>query len=191
MKPSFVRTRLLVFSLVTIILSSFSFTWFFIEWNFAYFSFILLCLVSMMRLKKIQLAFGLIVSFVIANWLLIIHRAAYIEPVWLIWPPLWLVSSITILSLVIFFRHFHTRIYSLIGGVFQGIILTSMMNLIDPSLSVERYSGIESLFVLDVLSLSICSVICWTKAETVAKSLKENYIHSSYRSVQQNTKMNA
>jgi len=173
------RTNLLIFLLSTVILSSWSKTYFFVEWNLALFPFLCLCLLIMMKLERNQLIFGFIISFIVANWVWAIHRVIYVEPVWLIISPLWMITVVIFPLVFIFLRHAYTRMFSLLIGIFQGIVLTSIMITVELG-GVSTLHEVNSMFLLDVFSLSLFVVASWSELEKVKAKVKKNLIARKY-----------
>lgn len=190
MDHSLKRTYLLIFLFSTLILSSWSKTYYFIEWNFALLLYFCLCLVIMLKLNKNQLLVGFVISFIVANWVWAIHRIIYVEPVWLIISPLWMISVVIFPLVFIVLRNIYTRMFSILMGIFQGIILTSIMITVELGAS-STFQEVNSMFLLDILSLSVFVVTSWSILEKLKERIKEKIIARKYPLHGNNTKVNA
>ncbi|WP_416149697.1 hypothetical protein ACM26V_01485 [Salipaludibacillus sp. HK11] len=184
------RTFTLVFSLSTIILSLWSYTFFSIEWNLAFVPFLFLCIDSMTKLNRNQLIVGFIISIFIAYWFWLIHNAIYLEPVWLLLSPISMILGVSIPLLIIIIRNLYTRIFSLIIGFFQGITLTSLLVTVELGMTAEALHNISGMFLLDVISLALIIILFWSRLEMFAQKIKEKIIATNQPISKKQTNMN-
>lgn len=189
MGASSYRTQLLIFTFATIIFSSVKQTFYFIEWNLAWVCFILLCLFTMRNLTNKELVKGYFVSIIIANCFFMIHRAAYLEPVWLLYSPQWMIVGASMPLLLIFLQGIYSRMYSLILGMFQGMGLSKLT--LAFSSGMETVGETNSMFILDVISLLAGLTLVWSFLEYISLKLTELTVKTRGGPVTLKSKMNA
>ncbi|WP_280768242.1 YphA family membrane protein [Salipaludibacillus daqingensis] len=188
-EPSKVKMTLLSFSLTSIILSSWSVTFAYIDWNLALVPCLIFCIIIMMKLEKNQLFLGFFISFFIANWIWMIHRVIYLEPVWLLMSPLWMIVIVVLPMLFISLRNVYTRMYSLLLGTFQGIVLTSLMMTVELG-TAYTFHKVDSMLLLDIVSLSLFVIASWSVLEKVKVKITENIILNNQYISRKKTKIN-
>lgn len=185
------RSQLLTFSLLTVILSSFHKTFVVIEYNTAWLSFLFICIISMTKLTKSELIKGYAVSFIIGQLFFAVYSAAYIEAVWLLFDARLMIVAGSLPLLIVFLRNVYTRVFSLIAGMFQGVIMTKGMYLLASEESSRTLFHINGLFVLDVLSLVFMTVMLWAMLEYGAMRLKNAILPAKMYPAAQKRRMNA
>lgn len=163
---------------VTIILSTMSSGNHLFEWNFAYLPFLVVCLGRMKQLTGYQITYGYVLSIIIAIWFVTIHRVTFLEPVWLYIQPEWMIIGVSVILIIIFARGIQLRLFSLLIGVFQGLILSKISTHLNVGTESWHLYGFTSMTVLEILAISLLCLAVWTWLENQAVSLKETVILS-------------
>ncbi|MCR6110639.1 hypothetical protein HXA35_09885 [Bacillus sp. A301a_S52] len=165
------RAQLLLVCFITIMCSAVTYSSLVIEWNLAWGTFLLVGLYTMRNLSLAGKLKGYVISLFIAHLFFSIHKAVYFEPVWLILSPQWSIIVLSLVVLIIFLNEVYCRVFSLTLGLFQGLILSFLSQLMTNGQEVQLVMT-NSLFLLDVLAALMVLVVLWSYAEQIAKKLK-------------------
>ncbi|MCR6106561.1 hypothetical protein HXA34_09730 [Salipaludibacillus agaradhaerens] len=165
------RAQLLLVCFLTIMCSSVTYSSSVIEWNLAWGTFLLVGLYTMRNLSLGGKLKGYVISLFIAYLFFSIHKAVYFEPVWLILSPQWSIIVLSLVVLIIFLNDVYCRVFSLTLGLFQGLILSFLSQIMANGQEVQIVMT-NSLFFLDVLTALMVLVVLWSYAEQVTKKFK-------------------
>ncbi|ADU30116.1 YphA family membrane protein [Evansella cellulosilytica] len=116
------------------------------------------------RLKLKDMFYTYFVVTLISGLFLLFHYFIYFEPVWLYISPLISITSLSIIVVILFVKNNLNRLSIVCSGFIQGEVVLFLMLLEQSHIAAASYI-LGDFFFLDVLAISMISLLCWNRIE--------------------------